>query len=152
MPGLQHIAKLTNLAELDLSGTLVTDAGLVQLHALNTLRSLRLNETRITDAGLASLHDISKLSSVYASKTSMCNKSLKEFKLHLKKRRQAEAEKAARTQGREEERIGNALGTPPFRSGPCSFLPLLLCVLATSRENLQGAASFPPTRQFCQAT
>ena len=46
------------LSELDLSGTAITDKGLIHIGRLSKLKTLRLNVTYITDAGLASLAQI----------------------------------------------------------------------------------------------
>ena len=42
---------LTTIASLDLSGTQVTDAGLVRLKGLKRLSELTLSFTKVTDAG-----------------------------------------------------------------------------------------------------
>jgi hypothetical protein len=46
---------MTGLGGLSLSGTQVTDAGLVHLKGMTGLRTLDLSDTQITDAGLAHL-------------------------------------------------------------------------------------------------
>jgi|GEM_PF-6478651 len=53
--GLQHLAALTELESLTLSGPELTDAGLVHLRGLKKLKSLDVNETKITPAGLDEL-------------------------------------------------------------------------------------------------
>lgn len=45
----------------NLSGTGISDAGLLQLYRLTKLDTLHLDDTGITDAGLAHLHGITKL-------------------------------------------------------------------------------------------
>ena len=52
---MEHLARLSQLRCVDLSDTLVTDAGLAQLRHLPDLRGLCLNRTAVTDAGLAKL-------------------------------------------------------------------------------------------------
>jgi hypothetical protein len=54
----QHLRFLTRL---DLSGSDVTDAGLIQLQHLRGLQRLNLSRTRISAAGLAVLHALSDL-------------------------------------------------------------------------------------------
>jgi Leucine-rich repeat (LRR) protein len=46
---------MTNLTELDLYDTQVTDAGLEHLKGLTSLTKLSLSRTPITDAGLAEI-------------------------------------------------------------------------------------------------
>lgn len=61
--GVGILAKeILHLANLDLRGTKVTDAGLVHLSDLKSLSELNLSGTRITDAGLVSLKGLSSLS------------------------------------------------------------------------------------------
>jgi Leucine-rich repeat (LRR) protein len=50
-----HLQGLTNLRQLDLTYTQITDAGLVQLVGLTNLEVLELTRTQVTDAGLARL-------------------------------------------------------------------------------------------------
>ena len=49
--GLIHLEGLTDLRELYLSDTAVTDAGLVHLEGLTSLQHLSLSDTAVTDAG-----------------------------------------------------------------------------------------------------
>lgn len=53
--GLVHLKEMPNLQELNLDGTKVTDAGLVHLNGLTKLTYLYLDDTQITDAGAADL-------------------------------------------------------------------------------------------------
>lgn len=50
--GLRHLAGMTSLRELDLSGTSITDAGLSVLRGLTSLERVSLSNTQVTDAGL----------------------------------------------------------------------------------------------------
>ena len=54
-PGLAHLAGMTVLARLDLSHTLIEDAGLAHLPTFPKLRHLNLSGTKITDAALPAL-------------------------------------------------------------------------------------------------
>jgi hypothetical protein len=53
--GVRHLAHLTSLRHLDLSGTNVTDAGLEVLRNLPRLQTISLAGTRTTDAGVRAL-------------------------------------------------------------------------------------------------
>jgi hypothetical protein len=53
--GVRHLARLTQLEHLDVSGTGITDDGLAVLRALPALKAISLAGTRITDAGAAHL-------------------------------------------------------------------------------------------------
>jgi hypothetical protein len=53
--GMRHLAKLSNLRHLDLSGTNITDRGLEALSALPELETISLAWTKVTDAGMARL-------------------------------------------------------------------------------------------------
>lgn len=66
---LPHLAKLVNLRELCLAGSMVTDDGLAQLAGLTELESIDLSETQVTDAGLARLLVFPNLESVALRKT-----------------------------------------------------------------------------------
>ena len=53
--GLVHLKEMRNLQCLGLSGTQVSDAGLVHLKGLTNLKELALTSTKVTDAGVAGL-------------------------------------------------------------------------------------------------
>ncbi len=54
--GLAHLARLTRLTDLDLTGCpAVTDAGLAHLHGLPALVNLRIYDSQITPTGIAAL-------------------------------------------------------------------------------------------------
>ncbi|MGO9465031.1 MAG: hypothetical protein ACLQVF_12870, partial [Isosphaeraceae bacterium] len=55
------VCQLGRLESLGLTGTAVTDAGLVYLKGLTSLRNLELGGTQITDAGLDHLKDLTSL-------------------------------------------------------------------------------------------
>ncbi|HEY7314984.1 MAG TPA: protein kinase [Gemmataceae bacterium] len=59
--GLDHLKGLTNLAYLDLDGTVVTDAGVERLKGLTHLTYLDLGGTRVSDAGLEHLKKLTNL-------------------------------------------------------------------------------------------
>jgi hypothetical protein len=56
--GLEHLKALTDLEELNLARTRVTDAGLGHLQQLKKLRHLDLQATRVTPAGRARLQKV----------------------------------------------------------------------------------------------
>jgi hypothetical protein len=58
---LAHLAGLTNLISLKVTGIPITGAGLMHLKGLTNLGVLRLDYTRVTDAGLAHLKGLSNL-------------------------------------------------------------------------------------------
>ena len=53
--GLMHLRTLTNLRIISLADTQVTDAGLQHLAAIRSLRQIFLYPTKVTDAGVAEL-------------------------------------------------------------------------------------------------
>ena len=59
--GVFHLARLSSLQHLDLSGTNVTDAGLRILRSLPDLRTLSLAWTGVTDAGIEALAQCDRL-------------------------------------------------------------------------------------------
>ena len=63
-PGLQHIAGLTGLRELNLTLTPVTDAGLIHLSGLPDLRKLGLASTQCTGTGFVHLQSLQRLEEV----------------------------------------------------------------------------------------
>lgn len=56
--GLKHLATMTKLEILDLSGNEITDEKLSDLKPLRNLRSLYLRDTKVTPAGVATLRKI----------------------------------------------------------------------------------------------
>ena len=56
---------LTRLQRLVLTGTQVTDAGLVHLKGLTGLQELWLGDTQVTDAGLAELNQALPMCQIY---------------------------------------------------------------------------------------
>ena len=54
--GLKQLKGLTELHELDLSGTKVTDAGLEHLKGLRELHDLDVRRTKVSNRGVLNLH------------------------------------------------------------------------------------------------
>jgi len=59
--GLSHLTKLAELRELDLRGTVLTEAGMRELGRLTQLEGIILDEENTTDAGLSEIAKISGL-------------------------------------------------------------------------------------------
>ena len=59
--GVVYLKGLVSLTELDLSSTRVSDAGLVHLKGLGSLRHLDLRHTQVTDVGLGHLEGLAGL-------------------------------------------------------------------------------------------
>jgi internalin A len=68
---MKSLAALSNLRVLNLAGCNITDEGLQQLKALTDLQSLNLNRTKIRGAGLASLTGLSKLETLSLQETEL---------------------------------------------------------------------------------
>ena len=66
---MNHVKPLTNIRELSLRNTKVTDAGLEQLEGLTPLQKLDLNGTQITDAGLGHLSGLTGLQELSLANT-----------------------------------------------------------------------------------
>src|SRR5262249_14866838 len=62
--GVRHLARLSRLRYLDLSGTSITDQGLEVLRALPELETVSLAWTKVTDTGVANLSGCERLSNV----------------------------------------------------------------------------------------
>jgi Leucine-rich repeat (LRR) protein len=78
---LQRIAeKYPNLVELTLSGTKISDAGVVHLAKLTKLRNLRISKSAITDSVAKTLAKIPSLEIIDVSQTSFGDKGLAELK------------------------------------------------------------------------
>ena len=74
-------ADLAKVTELDLTATLITDAGLKEVAKMQQLKGLTLVGTKITDAGLKELAKLQKLEYLYMDGTKVTN----EGKLELQK-------------------------------------------------------------------
>lgn len=70
----------SNLTQLDLDSTKLTDAELKHLKGLTNLRSLRLSRTQVTDAGLEHLKGMTELSSLYLYETVVSDAGLENLK------------------------------------------------------------------------
>ena len=75
--GMPHVAHLTDLEELHLDNTAVTDAGIQLLGGLRHLRILDLKGTRVTDAGLAYLQPLTNLQGLYLTRTATTDDGLR---------------------------------------------------------------------------
>lgn len=84
--GLADLKELTNLEEIDLGKTGVTDAALGHLQGLANLRSLNLGQTGITDAGLVHLQGLRSLRKLSLAETRVTDAGL----VYLKKLRSLE--------------------------------------------------------------
>ena len=78
--GLQHLKGLTQLKRLDLINTQVSDAGLEHLKGLTKLKWLDFNNTQVTDAGLEHLKGLTKLESLDFSNTQVTDAGLEHLK------------------------------------------------------------------------
>jgi hypothetical protein len=68
--GVRHLARLSRLRHLDLSGTGITDQGLEVLRALPELETVSLAWTKVTDTGVAHLSGCERLGNVNLQGTS----------------------------------------------------------------------------------
>ncbi|MGB5518074.1 MAG: response regulator [Gammaproteobacteria bacterium] len=84
--GLQLLTTLPKLEILDLKGTRITDAGLVHVGHMTGLKGLYLTRTAITDAGLENLRSLSKLETLILWDTAIGDAGLEHLKSlqHLK--------------------------------------------------------------------
>ena len=80
--GTEH---LTNQKSLYLSGTKVTNAGLVRLKGLTKLRWLDLSRTEVTDDGLVSLKGLTMLQLLFLEDTKVTAAGVKKLKAALPK-------------------------------------------------------------------
>jgi len=76
---LSLLAGYTQVEELRLGGTSVTDAGLAYLRELTTLRQLDLSLTEITDDGLAALLGLTQLHTLWIGGTKVSSAGLKQL-------------------------------------------------------------------------
>jgi len=81
--GLAHIERLIKLERLELRGTPVTDAGLARLKGLVNLGFLNLSFTPVTDAGLVHLKALTKLTSLNLQGTSVTDAGVRKLQQAL---------------------------------------------------------------------
>ena len=67
--GLEHLAGVSTIEELDLSETAITDAGLKTIAKLPVLKTLNLFGTSVTDVGLAHLKPVKTLRRLFVDQT-----------------------------------------------------------------------------------
>ena len=70
---LVYLEPLTNVEQVSLGRTNITDAGLSHLVQLHCLRGLNLNDTKISDKGLVQLQGLSNLTSLRVMNTNVSN-------------------------------------------------------------------------------
>ena len=70
------IAHVSNLQELNLSGTSISDSSLSEIASLTTLNALNINFTMVSDSGLLALTSLKGLKELYLSNTSVSNAGL----------------------------------------------------------------------------
>jgi hypothetical protein len=74
--GLEWVQRWTQLCDLGLNGTQITDAGLAHLHGLKQLRRLSLNSTKITGAGLETIAELNELQHLRLDGVQLCDSDL----------------------------------------------------------------------------
>jgi hypothetical protein len=80
---LEDLRGFSQLQELSLPGTSVTDAGLKHLKGLNQLRRLDLCSTHVTDSGLTNLKGLSQLQELYLDRTQVTDAGVKKLQQAL---------------------------------------------------------------------
>lgn len=78
--GLSHFSGLSKLRSLSLRNTAVTDAGLAHLEGFGRLRRLMLDDTKVTDGGLAYLHGMSELQEVWLQDTNVTERGCRDLR------------------------------------------------------------------------
>ena len=78
--GLKNVAAFTQLKKLDLHGTRITDAGLPHLQGLTRLQWLFLGQTEVTAAGMAHLQGLNQLEWLCLSMTEVNDAGLEHLK------------------------------------------------------------------------
>jgi Leucine Rich repeat len=73
---LLHVGHLTQVENVVLNGSFVTDAGLTHLSGLTRLSSLTLDSSRVTDLGLSHLEGLTKLAGLYLDRTQITDAGL----------------------------------------------------------------------------
>jgi hypothetical protein len=77
---MKHLRGFTQLQELDLSGTKVSDDGLEQLKGFTRLQYLCLKGTRVSDTGLEHLKGLAQLQNLDLSRTKVSDAGLEHLK------------------------------------------------------------------------
>ena len=77
---LVHLEGLTSLEQLYLNETLITDEGLVHLKELGQLKLLHVHETKVTDAGLVHLEELTNLQRLDIGQTQVTDAGLAHLK------------------------------------------------------------------------
>lgn len=80
---LMEVKRLTQLEEVHVHGSSVSNAGLAHLKGLGHLTTLCLRETRVTDAGLVHLKGLTKLAELDLSGTRVTDAGVNELKQEL---------------------------------------------------------------------
>ncbi len=80
---LVHLKGLTNLKELWLDDTQVTDAGLIHLKGMTSLRALWLNGTQVTDDGLVHLKGLTSLQGLWLNGTQVTDAGVQDLQKAL---------------------------------------------------------------------
>ena len=83
--GLVHLKGLTSLTALILNDTQITDEGLAHLNGLTRLTALDLHDTQITDAGLVHLKGLTSLTRLDLYGTQITDAGLAEIRAALPK-------------------------------------------------------------------
>jgi Leucine-rich repeat (LRR) protein len=78
--GLERLAKMAALVELDVSGTKLKDSGTIGLKSLKNLERLLLRHTEITDGAIPTIGTLRKLKTVCVGDTNITDKGLQELK------------------------------------------------------------------------
>jgi peroxiredoxin len=77
---LVHLKGLTSLEQLHLNKTLITDEGLIHLKELDQLKLLHVHDTKVTDAGLAYLGELRSLQRLDIGQTQVTDAGLAHLK------------------------------------------------------------------------
>ena len=82
--GLEKLAALPDLEELDVEGSKITDAGVAKLVPLAKLRVIGLGNTQVTDGVTSSLAQMKQLKSISLARTKISAESVKQLQAELK--------------------------------------------------------------------
>lgn len=82
-PVMEHITSLTDLEELFLTNTNITDSDLRDIGKLSNLRLLVIRDNQITDAGISHLHSLTRLEQLNVINTSVTADGVAKLKEYL---------------------------------------------------------------------